>query len=363
MSAENQLNQSDKYLKEMVPLIIEERKKTGLHDLVGGLECVIINTESDRQKSAVEELLRYTGLEFTEAYQDSDYKTYVLKTYGSADFLIRSRRHEKNPFSTFNIFPKSGHLPNTRLETFVFHTTDIKSYVEIQKSRGVTFLTDDIIHNDKFSFIQTTPSIYTGNSLGFIQWKDERGKYATAESEILNLQLRKPEKDYLDNIKELDHAATRVKSADRDSAIIEFMKFTNYNFQFAVYVETLNSITSVARLSDKDYAMVFTSGISSYVSDEASGPTEKFIHNYGVRVHHIAFNTDNIEYTFSALKEDGLDFLSELVGSPDEGLKQAFSVASKNTILVNEYIHRYGDFDGFFTKSNVTLLTEATSKQ
>jgi hypothetical protein len=109
--------------------------------------------------------------------------------------------------------------------------------------------------------------------------------------------------------------------------------------------------------------MVFTSGISPYISDEESGPTEKFIHNYGTRVHHLAFNTTEIENAFTALKENDMGFLIDLVGSPDEGLKQTFSEASKNTLLVNEYIHRYGDFDGFFTKSNVTLLTAATDLQ
>lgn len=59
----------------------------------------------------------------------------------------------------------------------------------------------------------------------------------------------------------------------------------------------------------------------------------------------------------------GMDFLIRLVGSPDEGLKRIFTVASEHTLLVNEYIHRYGDFDGFFTKSNVTLLTGVTDKQ
>jgi len=138
---------------------------------------------------------------------------------------------------------------------------------------------------------------------------------------------------------------------------------TNYNFDFAIYVKVFNSITNVARLSQSDFAMVFTSGISPYISDAESGPTEKFIHNYGTRVHHMAFHTEEIEDTFAALKEDGMDFLIELVGSPREGLKQTFTVASENTLLVNEYIHRYGDFDGFFTRSNVTLLTGATSKQ
>jgi hypothetical protein len=141
------------------------------------------------------------------------------------------------------------------------------------------------------------------------------------------------------------------------------MELTNYNFEFAIYVKLFNSITNVARLTAGDFAMVFTSGISPYVDDATSGPTERFIHNYGTRVHHLAFRTEQIENTCEALGRDGMDFLIELVGSPEEGLKQTFSAASENTLLVNEYIHRYGDFDGFFTKSNVTLLTGATEKQ
>jgi hypothetical protein len=55
--------------------------------------------------------------------------------------------------------------------------------------------------------------------------------------------------------------------------------------------------------------------------------------------------------------------LIELVGSPAEGLKQTFSQPAEQTLLVNEYIYRYGDFEGFFTRSNVTLLTGATARQ
>jgi hypothetical protein len=141
------------------------------------------------------------------------------------------------------------------------------------------------------------------------------------------------------------------------------MKLTNYDFDFAIYVKSLNSITSVARLSSKDFAMVFTSGISPYIGDEISGPTEKFIQNYGNRVHHMAFQTESIEDTYNSLARNDMKFLIELVGSPEEGLKQTFTEPSENTLLVNEYIHRYGDFDGFFSKSNVTLLTAATGKQ
>ena len=354
---------SDEYLKRKIPPVLEERKKLGLEGLVGGLECVIINAEPDRQKSAVEELLRYTGLEFVQTFQDSSFRTCVLKITGGVDFLIRSRIGDDNPFSAINQFTKSKHLPHTRLETFVFKTNDIERYVSIQKSRGVKFLAEPVIHTDNFSFIQTTPSKFTGNSLGFIQWRGKRGNYFDSKSKILPWHHDKPNRDYLKNIGELDHTATRIKAEDRDAAIIEFMELTNYNFDFANYVKPLNSITNVARLSPLDYAMVFTSGISPYQSDEASGPTEKFIRNYGTRVHHMAFRTENIDETFAAIKADGMEFLIELVGSPSEGLKQTFTQPSENTLLVNEYIHRYGNFDGFFTKSNVTLLTAATNKQ
>jgi 4-hydroxyphenylpyruvate dioxygenase-like putative hemolysin len=334
-----------------------------LDGLVKGLNCIIISTELNRQQDAVKELLRYTGFTFQYAIENPLVRTCVLNRQNSADLLITSRMKEENPFAPLNLFPKSQHLPNTRLETFVFETTDIEKYVLIQKSAGIEFLTDEIIKTENFSFIQTKPSRYTSNSLGFIQWSGERGNYFTDDSREFPWKFHKPERNYLRNVGKLDHTATRVRARDRDAAIIEFMSLTNYNFDFAIYVKLFNSITSVARLTKKDFAMVFTSGISPYVSNGQSGPTEKFIHNYGTRVHHMAFKTERIEDTYAAIKDDGMDFLIDLIGSRQEGLKQTFTVASPHTLLVNEYIHRYDDFDGFFTKSNVTLLTAATDKQ
>jgi len=358
---------SDTFLKKEVPRIIQERKELGLEGLVHGLDSVIINTESHLQVPAANELIRSTGLSYAEAFEDDEFKTIVLTHPDSASFLIRSRKqkvkHENNPFFDFNIHPKSEHMPNTRLETYVFKTPDLEKYVHIQKSRGVNFLSDTIIKGKHFSFIQTIPSKYTGNSLGFIQWHSDEKSYLSSSAQSLNIPLKKPNKSFLQNIKQLDHTATRVRAADRDNAIIEFMELTNYNFDFAIYVKLFNSITNVARLSSKDFAMVFTSGVVPYKNDEESGPTEKFIHNYGTRVHHIAFHTENIEETFSQLKQNQMKFLITLVGSEEEGLKQTFTQPSPSTLLVNEYIHRYGDFDGFFTRSNVTKLTEATDKQ
>jgi hypothetical protein len=362
------LKEGDERLKKEAKNIIAERKRQGLEGLVSGLVAVIINTEQETQKLTAEELQRYSGLKFDTAFQDDKCRTCVLKSaessqFQGADFLIKCRIKGDSPFYNHNISPKSKHLPNTRLETFVFETNDIEKYVSIQKSQGVKFLTEEIYNEENYSFIQTLPSQFTGNSIGFIQWTGEKGRYKNSNVKVLDWYLHKPKRDYLTNIRWLDHAATRVKAQDRNQAIIEFMKLTNYNFDFGIYVKHLNSITSVARYSPKDFAMVFTSGISPYINNELSGPTEKFINNYGTRVHHIAFQTENIDDTYYCLVKDDMKFLIELVGSKEEGLKQTFSEPSENTLLVTEYIHRYGDFDGFFTKSNVTLLTTATEKQ
>ena len=74
-------------------------------------------------------------------------------------------------------------------------------------------------------------------------------------------------------------------------------------------------------VSFADFQIVFTSGISPYINDEESGTTEKFIHSYGQRVHHVAFQTENIEQTFKDLIAEGMTFLIEMVASPEEGLK------------------------------------------
>ncbi len=358
---------SDTLLKREIPRIIQERKRLGLDGLVKGLDSVIINTEPHLHISAATELIGSTGLSFSEAFEDEMHKTIVLTHPDSASFLIRTRkqhlRNESNPFFEYNIEPKSKHLPNTRLETFVFNTPDIKKYVQIQRTRDVNFQTNEAIQGKNYYFIQTIPSNYTGNSIGFIQWITKKKSYQSSSAKNLDITLEKPKKPYLQNIKKLDHTATRVRANDRDKAIIEFMELTNYYFDFAIYVKMFNSITNVARLSANDFAMVFTSGVTPYKNEENSGPTEKFIHNYGTRVHHMAFHTEHIEETVAQLKQNKMKFLIDLVGSEQEGLKQIFSEPSLVTLMVNEYIHRYGDFDGFFTKNNVTRLTESTKKQ
>ena len=362
-TAPESLSREEQTLIEKTSLVPGERREAGLEGLVGGLDSVIIAVEEDRLEPAVSELLTSTGLRCTEAFTGTECRGYVLGLPTSASVIVRSRGMIKNPFAHVNRARMTGALPDTRLETFVFSTSDIREYIRIQEGRGVQFLTAEPLESASYSFIQTVPSRFTGNSLGFIEWKRAERSYIPDGAGTVSSVPEKPVLPFLKNIGGLDHTATRVRAQDRTAAILEFLHLTNYHYDFGVHVKSLNSITSVARRNPEDFAMVFTSGITPYTSDEVSGPTEKFIRNYGTRVHHMAFRTDRIEETVARLKDGGMRFLLDLVGSEEEGLKQIFSEPSANTLIVNEYIHRYGGFDGFFTRSNVERLTEATGRQ
>lgn len=355
---------SDDFLKREVPRVREERKRLGLEGLTGKLRCVVVNVEPGNLERAAGEFLHQTGFSVSDAFENPGFRTVVLSARDSADILIRSRKGGNNPFLSVPGGQKSGGMPNTRLESFFFETPDADLYRKIQGERGITFLESEEVADDGLRFLQTAPSSYTGLSIGVVQGSRERG-YRTSGpgTSPLRLNLRKPDHPHLADIGLLDHTATRVRALDRDAAIIEFMGLTGYDFDFAIYVKVFNSITNVALMSGMDFSMVFTSGIVPDDGSEGAGPTEKFIRNYGTRVHHIALRTRNIQETYRCLLKQGQKFMLELVGSPEEGLRQTFSEPSPSTMLVTELIERYGDFRGFFTRGNVTELTGATEGQ
>lgn len=352
----------DSVLRARVETLTQERKRLELEGLVGGLETVIYGVDQGRLEPAVADFLNTTGYLFGTALESPDAKSCVLRLPGSADFLFRSRTAGAFPFAQEPLGPKTQHMPRTRVETMVFLCHDVERFAAIQRTRGVRFLTPEVVRSDSSLFIQTEPSQYSALSYGFVQWTRGNRQYAGGQTREADWAMPKPDKAHLRNIGVFDHASVRVHARDRDDAILEFLGLTNYVFSMAVYVDNLNSITNVARYAGDPYAMVITSGLGEAAAGQ-EGPTEKFIQNYGRRIHHLAFRTDPVVQTFDGLKADGMQFLLELVGSEEEGLRQTFSKPSAQTMMVNEYIQRYEGFDGFFTKSNVTLLTKATENQ
>jgi hypothetical protein len=133
------LKDGDHHLMEEALNVVEERRSIGLEGLVGGLQAVVISTEPCMQRTAVKELLRYTGMRFQCAFQDSSLRTCVLRVPGSpsfrsADILITSWLKGESPFVRINAAMKSRHHPGTRLETFVFETEDIDKYFSTSSS-------------------------------------------------------------------------------------------------------------------------------------------------------------------------------------------------------------------------------------
>jgi len=117
-------------------------------------------------------------------------------------------------------------------------------------------------------------------------------------------------------------------------------------------------------------AKVFTANNTPYFVNHLErlpSPTETFVRNYGPRLHHIAVavrdgetdGLENIDYAVQAIRAQGKEFLLDVIGSKEEGLKQIFSSASEHSSLIIEYVQRFGDFDGFFAKHNVAELTRA----
>jgi hypothetical protein len=173
----------------------------------------------------------------------------------------------------------------------------------------------------------------------------------------------------------IDHLATRIYSQNREAAILEYLTLTSYYYWGSYDISDQNSSTNVTKSVHfanelESPAKVFTAANHPYFVNhllQLPSPTEAFVRNYGPRLHHIAVAVNdghtndkaNIDYVVEALRDCGQNFLLDVIGSEEEGLKQIFSSASEYSSLIIEYVQRFGDFQGFFTKGNVARLTHA----
>ncbi len=257
-----------------------------------------------------------------------------------------------------------------------------------------------------------------GNGTLEREYKMEREWQFDAESLELFVRMKELQKELgIDKfILPYDHLATRVFSHDREHAILELMRMSSYYYWGSFDIDAQNSSTNVTRpVNDNGFgevqfedaygqplivsremvspAKVFTANNTPYYVNDFVGlpqPTETFVRNFGRRMHHLAVmvrdgrivdgevyygneyllapeyetRKDEFEYKFVDFVVDQLqkaeqEFLAEVVGSCQEGLKQIFSKSSKFSNLITEYIQRCNDYQGFFTKKNVAALTAA----
>lgn len=378
------------WFEEVLVKLLQDRDRIGLTEMIHQVDAMMIAVEPGCSVAYVSELALMTPYHYLVTLESETHWTHVLRIdMNSPDILVREVRDPNlhDIFRSLNeVYPIGIQKPNSRYMGEIFRVTNLHEVVEIQKSRGIRFFNQNQIRKLELpgNMAIVKPSPYTHNIVGYWERAPEEIRvYALGNSTIHDdvnrgyLDAKAIQKDLnLDQlILPIDHLATRIYSQNREVAILEYLTLSSYYYWGSYDIENQNSSTNVTKsvhYADESIspAKVFTAANNPYFVNHLVGlpsPTENFVRNYGPRLHHVALSVvdgetngkANIDYVVEAIKAKGKDFLLDVIGSKEEGLKQIFSSASEHSSLIVEYVQRFGDFDGFFTKQNVAELTEA----
>lgn len=378
------------WFEEFLPKLLEDRDRIGLTDMVHEIDAMMITVEPGCSVAYISELALMTPYHYLVTLESESHWTHVLRIdMNCPDIIVREVRDPNlhGIFRSLNdVYPIGAHKPNSRYMGEIFRVTNLHEVVELQKSREIRFFNQDQIRKLELpgNMAIVKPSPYTHNIAGYWERPPEDIRvYALGVSVIHNdvnrgyLEAKETQaKLGLDKlILPIDHLATRIYSQNREVAILEYLTLSSYYYWGSYDITSQNSSTNVTKSAHYDDerrspAKVFTAANHPYFVNHLVGlpsPTENFVRNYGPRLHHIALGVAdgetngqiNIDYVVDVIREKGKDFLLDVIGSREEGLKQIFSSASEHSSLIIEYVQRFGDFDGFFTKQNVAELTEA----
>jgi hypothetical protein len=378
------------WFEEFLVRLLEERDRIGLTGMIREIDAMMITVEPGCSVPYVSELALMTPYHYLVTLESETHWTHILRIDMSApDLLVREVRDPERHgiFRSLNeVYPIGAHKPNSRYMGEIFRVTDLHGVVELQKAREIRFFNQDQIRKLELpgNMALVKPSPYTHNIVGY--WErpvDELRVYALGNSVIRDdvnagyLQAKETQKALgLDRlILPVDHLATRVYSQNREVAILEYLTLSSYYYWGSYDIADQNSSTNVTKSIHYESefnspAKVFTAANQPYFVNHLVGlpsPTEAFVRNYGPRLHHIALavadgevgGQANIDHVVDAIRAKGKDFLLDVIGSKEEGLKQIFSSASEHSSLIIEYVQRFGDFQGFFTRQNVAELTAA----
>ena len=389
--------QNSDYFNEYREKIFERRKASGLKDLLGNMQAVIVQVQTGDAIDYLKEIYVMTPYRNAANYISQTHKIYCLKNIVSEDSPVFIITEPLDPDFTDDLtrvnrmYPNSRDKYNARYVGEVFHTDNLKETVNILQGHDFQFHNPDLTENKLYSnqhFQFTRMSDLTFNSVGYtsdnikdfdglnLGQRFELTKEQLAELDEVNEFTEKNKTRSL--IKGIDHMATRILAGEREDAILEFLCLSNYYFWGAYNIDDMNSSTNVCRSPHGNDivspAKVFTANNTPYMVNSFKNlpmPTENFVRNYGRRMHHIAMEVvdgdhpsgqKNIDYVIDILKNNAhIGFLAKVFGAcgdtPD--LQQIFSKHSHLSILITEYVERCHGFDGFFTKENVAALTEA----
>lgn len=374
--------------------LLEERDRVGLTEIIREVDALMITVEPGNSIAYVAELCLMTAYHYLVTLESESHLTHIMRIdLDSPDLLIREVKdaHLRGIFRSLNeVYPIGAYKPNSRYMGEIIRVTDLHAAVALQREREFRFFTQDDIRRLELpgNLAVSKPSPYTHNIVAYLEREpDELRVYSLGWSQIradvqdvylaakaLQRRLRID-----DLLLPIDHLATRVYSQNREVAILEYLSLSSYHYWGSYDIKDQNSSTNVtksvhSREESRSPAKVFTANNTPYFVnhlEKLPSPTETFVRNYGPRLHHIAVavrdgetdGMENIEYVVRVIREQGKDFLLDVIGSKQQGLKQIFSSASEHSSLIIEYVQRFGDFAGFFARDNVAELTRAAGAE
>jgi hypothetical protein len=380
--------------EDYLGMLLEERDRIGLTDLIRQIDALMITVEPSHSVAYVAELCLMTPYHYLVTLESESHYTHILRIDMNApDILVREVKDPniRGIFRSLNeVYPIGAVKPNSRYMGEVLRVTDPHAVVELQKSRDIRFFNQEQIRKLELpgNMAVVKPSPYTHNIVAYWERPEDGIRvYALGWSSI-----REDMQSSYENAKQtqeklgidklllpIDHLATRIYSQNREAAILEYLTLSSYYYWGSYDIADQNSSTNVTKSVHFDNelecpAKVFTAANHPYFMNHllTESPTEAFVRNFGPRLHHIAVAVRdgetldgsamahaNIDYVVQSLRDCGQKFLLDVIGSKEEGLKQIFSSASEYSSLIIEYVQRFGDFQGFFTKDNVAELTQA----
>jgi len=382
--------QNSPFFEEYLIKLLEERDRVGLTGLIHQIDALMLTVDPGHSAAYIAELALMTPYQYLVTLDSPRHLTHVLRIdMDSPDILVREVKdgNTRGLFRCLNeVYPVGAQKPHARYMGEVFRVSDLGAVTRLQEEREVRFFTpeqrNELELPRNIAFVK--PSPYTHNILGY--WPRPEGAirvYALGESRIdAEMQQAYATAKALQEslgiqplLLPIDHLATRVYSQNREAALLEFLTLTSYYYWGSYDIADQNSSTNVTKslhepLEARSPAKVFTAANYPYFVNHLlhlPSPTERFVRNYGPRLHHLAIavadgetqGAANIDYVVSQLHAVGREFLLDVIGSREEGLKQIFSSASEHSSLIVEYVQRFDDFQGFFTRHNVAELTAA----
>ena len=378
------------FFEEFLVRLLEERDRVGLTDMIHQIEAIMLTVDPGHSVPYIGELCLMTPYHYLVTLESENHWTHILRIdMNSPDIILREVKDGRirGIFRSLNeVYPIGAVKPNSRYMGEIQRVSNLHSVIELQKQREFRFFSQDEIRRLELpgNLAVGKPSPYTHNIAAYMERpEDEIRVYALGISDIrpeiqeVYLAAKKRQEDLgiAGLILPIDHLATRVYSQNREVAILEWLSLSSYYYWGSYDIRDQNSSTNVTKSVHFAHealcpAKVFTANNTPYFVNHLENipsPTETFVRNYGPRLHHIALGVadgehdgiENIEYVVDKIRDEGRDFLLDVIGSKQEGLKQIFSSASEHSSLIIEYVQRFGAFDGFFAKNNVARLTHA----